>query len=89
MKKALGATIFLFSFLAFADHHEGMKGKSFEEKKSYLLKDMDMRISHMNEMKSCISSAKDESGLKSCKEKMKAHKEMMKNEWDKMKSKMK
>lgn len=89
MKKIFIATIFLLSQFAVADHHEEMQGKTFEEKKSHHLKNLESRISHLNEMKSCISSAKDESGLKSCKGKMKSHKKKMKNEWDKMKSKMK
>ena len=56
MKKSLSVAIFLFSLFAFADHHEEMKGKSFEEKKSYHLKNIESRISHMNEMKTCIRS---------------------------------
>jgi hypothetical protein len=79
--KMLSIFICLFSLTAWADHHEEKGGKTFEEKKAKMLENYDKRISKFNEGKSCVSSAKDEDGLKACHQKMKSHREEMKKAW--------
>ena len=85
--KILSIFICLYSFLAFADHHEEKGGKTFEEKKSKMLEHFEKRISQLNEGKSCVSSATDEAGLKACHEKMKSQREEMKKAWKSKKMK--
>ena len=71
MKSLLCTAILLGSLHVYADHHkEAMKGKTFEEKKSHMLGKIDKRISHLNEMKTCVTSATTEEGMMSCHDKM-------------------
>lgn len=86
MKALLVLALCLGSFGAFADRHKGkMEGKTFEEKKSLTTENLDKRISHLNEMKSCVSAARDEAGLKACREKMREQNKEMKEKWKEMK----
>lgn len=73
MKKIVLCLVLVSQF-AFADHHEEGegKGKTFEEKKANALSKIDMRISKMQELKSCISAATDMAATKACREKHKA-----------------
>jgi hypothetical protein len=79
--KMLLIFICVISVSVWADHHEEKEGKTFEEKKAKMLEHFEKRISHLNEGKSCVSSAKDEEGLKACHQKMKSHREEMKKAW--------
>ena len=79
--KILSVFICLFSFAVWADHHDEKGGKTFEEKKSKMLEHFEKRISHLNEGKSCVSSATDEAALKACHQKMKGLREEMKKAW--------
>ncbi|MEM7647391.1 MAG: hypothetical protein AAF203_10810 [Pseudomonadota bacterium] len=77
-----------FSFFSFADHHEGgdmmkeMKGKKFEEAKKMMMEHVEKRMTHLSDLKTCISGAADKPALKDCrmkhKETMKGHREMRK-----------
>jgi hypothetical protein len=89
MKTLLIFALCLISTGSFADHHEEMQGKTFEEKKAMMIKKIDTRISYINEMKSCISAATNEEAIKVCREKMKSHKELMKKKWNKLKGQTK
>lgn len=84
MKTLLAIALCLGSFSSFADMHE-MEGKTFEEKKAKMTEHLDKKISHLNESKSCVSSATDEAGLKACKKKMWEEKKAMKEKWKEMK----
>lgn len=76
--KMIVTVAFLFSALnVFADHHEEMKGKTLEEKKEWVNKRLDERITVLQTAKTCVSSATDEAALKKChEEKREAMKEM-------------
>lgn len=89
MKKLLVTGLCLFSLAAFADNHEEGEGKTFEEKKANMLQQIDSKIAHMNEMKSCVSAAADKDALKACREKMKEHREDMKEKWQEKKKEWK
>lgn len=78
MKAMILCTFFLMSLSAFSDHHDEMKGKTFEEKKAKALEGLEKRLAFINETKTCVTAAKDENGLKACREKMKAHRKAMK-----------
>lgn len=78
MKALVLVGIYLISISAFADHHDEMKGKTFEEKKAKALEGIEKRISFINETKACVTAATDENGLKACREKMKAQRNAMK-----------
>lgn len=71
------AAIGLCSPLSFADDHKGKKGakkemseemkkEMFEVTKKESLSNLDQRIQHLQETKSCVSSASDGKALKKC-----------------------
>jgi hypothetical protein len=78
MKALVLCSIFFMSFSALADKHDGMEGKTFEEKKAKALEGIEKRLSFINETKTCVTAATDENALKACREKMKAHRKTMK-----------
>lgn len=83
--KMLFTALCVLPFNAFADHHNEMEGKSFDEKKAMMSSHLDQRIAHLNEMKNCVSGAKDQAALKSCHQQMKEHRREMKEQWKKKK----
>lgn len=91
MNKVILVLVVFMGSVAFADHHEEMKGEKFETQKAKVLEKIDKRIKAMNEHKSCVSAAKDKAALKACRGKMKE----TRGEWKdarkerKMKRKMK
>lgn len=94
------ASALLVGASAFADHHDEMAGKTFEERKASMSKNADEHIAFLNEHKTCVTSAADDAALKACGEKMRAHhmdhkmdrmekrKDKMEKKMDKMKDKM-
>lgn len=82
MKFLFAALLCLGSLNSFAEKEEG---KTFEEKKAMMLSGTDERLKHMNELRSCISSAADEAALKACRQKMKEYRKEMKKKWGKKK----
>ncbi len=89
MKKLLIAGLCLFSLTAFADETEEGAGKNFEEHKAKMIEGIDKRIAGMNELKSCVSAAKDRDAVKACREKMKDMREDMREERKERKEKRK
>lgn len=77
--KWLLVSVLMFSFSAFADHHE----EKLEEVKSKLISHLDQRITHLQATKSCVSSANDKDALKACKKKMKEGGKEMREAWKK------
>ncbi len=73
MKKIILGLSFLSSILispTFADDaaKEARKKEMFQDAKSMATKNIDQRISALQETKSCISSASDKDALKKCRE---------------------
>ncbi len=58
----------LFSSLVIADQ----KAEKLDEVKAKITSNLDERISQLQKMKSCVSSAKDRAALKACREDMKS-----------------
>lgn len=75
--KTLLVSVLMFSSLAFADQKE----EKFQEVKSNLTSHLDQRIAHLQEVKSCVSAAKDRDALKACRKKMKEVRKEMKSNW--------
>lgn len=51
-------------------------GEMFAKAKEHALSNIDKRIGHLNEMKSCVGSATNKDGIKSCRD---AHKAQIKS----------
>ncbi len=85
--KLLTVAMILLSFNVLADDKED--GKPFEERKAHALQRVEERISKLNEHNACISAAADKEALKGCHQKMKAHRQEMKNKWKSMKAERK
>lgn len=81
MKLFFVAVLIGASIYTMADHHDGENTKSFEEKKSMMLKYLDNRLTQMNEAKKCTVSAKDEKSLKACREQMRKHRKEAKKKF--------
>lgn len=73
MKFILIFSLMLSSLAVFADHHEGHEKGDFATKKAKLLTHLEEKGNHVEESKSCVSSATDDAALKACHEKMKAY----------------
>lgn len=67
--------LFLLGSFSFADHH-GKKKMTVEQRKARAMKNLDLRISSLQTLKSCISGASEREGIKSCR---KAHRERVKS----------
>lgn len=76
--------ITLLTLHAFGD--ETKKEESFDEVKSKIVGMLDMRISKIQEEKSCVAAAKSKDDLKKCREKMRAESHKSRTDF---KSKMK
>lgn len=63
--------------------------KGFEEKKAKVLERIEIKIGHMNTLKSCVSEASGKDSLKACKESHKKIMEAFKEENKEMRSKRK
>jgi hypothetical protein len=87
MKSLLLVSLLALSTHVMADQHE--KEMNVEEVKQKMLTHIDKRISAMQEHRSCVSSAKDKEALKACRNKMKSHRDAMKEEHMKMRGEMK
>jgi hypothetical protein len=77
MKKIAATLVFLFSFtlLAMAADNPGQgqkdQGANFVQRKEMMLKRIDERIAHLQEVKSCIQASTKPEDMKACREKMK------------------
>ena len=80
MKKFFLVALCLASLSVFADEDK-MEGKSIDEKKAMIVSKIDERIAKMNEHKSCVQGAADETALKACHQKMKEDRKGMKEQW--------
>lgn len=57
------------------------KTEKLEQVKAKITSNLDERISHLQKMKSCVSSANDRNALKSCRTEMKKHRQERHAEW--------
>ena len=80
MKALLLVTAFLFSGLAFAEHHEEKMAGKFADRQKNMLSKIDKRIEAMQGHRSCVAAAKDKAGLKACRAKMKSTRSEWKEE---------
>ena len=88
MKTAVVTLLMVLSATALAMNKE-KKQEMFEARKARAIESIDKKISLMNTLKSCLSSATDKESLKKCrkthKEAMKSHRESNKAEREKRK----
>ncbi|TNF30487.1 MAG: hypothetical protein EP319_04835 [Deltaproteobacteria bacterium] len=83
--KTLVMLSFLFlSFNAFSEDGKKGDGQNFEKAKSMMLENIEKRISNLQDVKSCVSSASDKSALKECRKKMKSMNTEMKGKMKEM-----
>jgi len=75
MKFLIILSIAVTSFAAIAQ-------PSFEDKKKMMTEHLDKKIIRLNQAKDCVTAASDDSGLKNCKESLKAD---MKKMWEEKK----
>lgn len=85
MKMILMASLCVFSMTAFAEEQK----ERFEEMKKNLSSQIEERIGHLQEAKSCVNAATDREALKACREKMKEHRKEMREDWQKKKQEWK
>jgi hypothetical protein len=84
MKKIFIISVCAFSLSVIAEPQGEAENKSakFEELKSNMLQNIDLRISKLTEHKSCVSAASDKDALKNCHEKMKEFRQEMRGKRD-------
>jgi len=85
--KVFVAVLFLLLSVGVQAEEKG-SGEKFQKAKSMMLEKIEKRISNLQDVKSCVSSASNKEALKECRKKMKAHKAEMKEqrkEWKKKK----
>lgn len=78
MKSLLIATILSLSVSVFANHHEEMEGKSFEEIKKMMLEHTDRKLADIQAHKACVTAAADKDALRKCREEMRSKRKEMK-----------
>ncbi len=84
---ALSALAFIAAAPVFAEKPAGgEKGMTFEQKKDASIKWIDRRIGVLQDLKNCVSGARDKEDLQKCREKFKEEREGMKKDWKEKRS---
>ena len=87
MKATLTIVLLTLSFSVISQD-KGEKG-SFEERKANLTAHLNKRIEQLQKSKSCVSEAKDEKALRACHEKMREHRQKLREKMRTMKKERK
>jgi flagellar biosynthesis regulator FlbT len=87
--KTILLAILAFSMLNVQAEEKKGSGEKFQKAKSMMLEKIEKRISNLQDVKSCVSSASDKEALKACRAKMKEHRAEMKEQRKQWKEKRK
>ena len=87
--KTILLAILIFSICNVQAEDKKGSGEKFQEAKSKMLGNIEKRISNLQSIKSCVSSASDRDALKACRAKLKEHRAEMKEQRKQWKEKRK